>query len=185
MRPPQITIEMYAGIPALLEQGKTKTEIAAMYGVTLGSLVVCCSRRGVSLRKGLRRALVLPLSDDVRKSLRDAARRLGKGSPEWLASELLRKIVSDDLYMAVLDEEATPDKSVMPAPQNDRTPPPEQMAEFVHETAKAEGAVQGHDGPDEKLAPTAAEVGIDAKDVPPLINDDDRCVTASATTTTA
>jgi hypothetical protein len=133
MKTPQITDEMYAGIPALLEQGTTKTEIAAMYGVSLGTLVVCCSRRGISLRKGLRRALVLPLSDDVLKSLRDAARRLGKGSPEWLASELLRKIVSDDLYMAVLDEEATPDGPVTSAPQIDppSPPPSEQMAEFV------------------------------------------------------
>ena len=32
------------GVPALLEQGMTKAEIAAMYGVTLGTLVVCCSR---------------------------------------------------------------------------------------------------------------------------------------------
>ena len=67
---------------------------------------------------------MLPLSDDVLKSLRDAARSLGKGSAEWLASELLRKIVSDDLYMAVLDEEATPDKPVTPVPQNDPTPLP-------------------------------------------------------------
>ena len=52
MRPPRITDEMYARIPALLEQGMTKAEIAAMFGVTLGSLGVCCSRRGISLRKG-------------------------------------------------------------------------------------------------------------------------------------
>ena len=181
MKPSQITDETYAGIPALLEQGMTKAEIAAMFGVKLGTLAVCCSRRGISLRKGGPRKLVLPLSDDVLKSLRNAARTLGKGSTEWLASELLEKIVSDDLYKAVLDEEATPDRPVTPAPQNDPTPPPEQMAEFVHETAKAEGAVQGHDGPDEKLAPTAAEVGIDPKD-PPLINDQDRSITASATT---
>ena len=30
----RITDEMYARIPALLEQGMTQTEIAAMYGVT-------------------------------------------------------------------------------------------------------------------------------------------------------
>ena len=125
MKPSQITDEMYAGIPALLEQGMTKAEIAAMLGVKLGSLAVCCSRRGISLRKGGRaRKLVLPLSDDVLKSLRDAARRLGKGSTERLVSELLEKIVSDDLYKAVLDEEATPDRPVTPAPQNDPTPPP-------------------------------------------------------------
>ena len=157
MRPPQITAEMYAGIPALLEQGKTKTEIAAMYGVTLGSLVVCCSRRGISLRKGLRRALVLPLSDDVLKSLRDAARRLGKGSAEWLASELLRKIASDDLYMAVLDEEATPDKSVTPAPQSDLPSPP----------------------PSEQIDPTGFFRS------PPLVNDQDSSITAGAPITTA
>jgi len=185
MKPLQITDETYAGIPALLEQGMTKTEIAAMLGVKPSTLAVLCSRRGISLRKGGPRKLVVPLSDDTLNSLRDAARRLGKGSTEWLVSELLRKIVSDDLYKAVLDEEATPDTPVTSAPQNDPTPPPEQMAEFVHETAKAEGAVQAHGGPDEKLGPTAAEVGIDPKDVPPLINDDDRCVTASATTTTA
>ena len=133
MKPSQITDEMYAGIPALLKQGMTKTEIAAMFGVKLSTLVVHCSRRGISLRKNGPRRLVLPLSDDVLKSLRDAARRLGKGSAEWLASELLRKIVSDDLYMAVLDEEATPDKSETPAPRSDPTSPPpsEQMAEFV------------------------------------------------------
>jgi len=155
MKPLQITDEIYAGIPALLEQGMTRTEIAAMLGVKLGSLAVCCSRRGVSLRKGGPRKLVLPLSDDVLKSLRDAARRLGKGSTEWLVSELLAKIVSDDLYKAVLDEEATPDSSVAPAPQNDPTPPPEQIdpARFVHS--------------------------------PSLVSDQDSSITASATTTTA
>ena len=157
MRPPQITDEMYAGVPALLEQGMTKAEIAAMYGVTLGTLVVCCSRRGISLRKGLRRALVLPLSDDVLKSLRDAARRLGKGSAEWLASQLLEKIVSDDLYKAVLDEEATPHRPVMPAPQSDLSSPP----------------------PSEQIDPT----GLFRS--PPLVNDQDSSITASATTISA
>jgi hypothetical protein len=48
----RITDEMYARIPALLEQGMTQTEIAAIYGVKLGSLKVFCSQRGISLRKG-------------------------------------------------------------------------------------------------------------------------------------
>ncbi len=43
---------MFARIPVLLLEGTTKAEIAAMYGVTLGTLVVLCSRRGISLRKG-------------------------------------------------------------------------------------------------------------------------------------
>jgi hypothetical protein len=38
MRPSRITAEMYARIPALLEQGMTTADIAAMYGVTLGTL---------------------------------------------------------------------------------------------------------------------------------------------------
>ena len=44
----RITDEMYARIPALLEQGMTKAEIAAMFGVTLGSLG--CAARGVASR---------------------------------------------------------------------------------------------------------------------------------------
>ena len=141
MKPSQITDEMYAGIPALLEQGMTKAEIAGVLGVKPGSLAVCCSRRGISLRKGgppklVPRKLVLPLSNHVLKSLREAARSLGKDSTERLVSDLLEKIVSDDLYKAVLDEEATPDRPVTPAPQNDPTPPPEQIdpVGFVHST---------------------------------------------------
>jgi hypothetical protein len=111
----RITDEMYARIPTLLEQNKTATEIAEMYGVRLGTLMVFCSRRGLSLRKGGRRPphtkLVLldeqlPLSDDVLKSLRKAAHSMGKGSTARLASDLLERIVSDDLYDAVLDEQA-------------------------------------------------------------------------------
>ena len=161
MKPPQITDEMYAGVRALLEQGMTKTAIAAMWGVKLSTLKVFCSRRGISLRKGgppklVPRKLVLPLSNHVLKSLREAARSLGKDSTERLVSDLLEKIVSDDLYMAVLDEEATPDRPVRPAPQNDPTsPPPEQVdpAGFVHS--------------------------------PPLVSDQDSSITAGATTAAA
>jgi hypothetical protein len=82
INPSRITDEMYARIPALLEQGTTTTDIAAMYGVTLGTLKVFCSQRGISLRKGgarpPRAKLVLldeplPLSNDVLKSLRGRA----------------------------------------------------------------------------------------------------------------
>ncbi len=123
MKPSQITEEMYARIPALLEQGMTKTAIAEMCGVKLSTLKVFCSRRGISLRKGgprklVPRKLMLPLSNHVLKSLREAARSLGKDSTERLVSDLLEKIVSDDLYKAVLDEEATP-HPVTPAPQSD------------------------------------------------------------------
>jgi hypothetical protein len=106
---------MFTRIPALLLEGTTKAEIAAMYGVTLGTLVVLCSQRGISLRKGgslPRRTNLtlpdqpLPLSDGVLKSLRETTRAMGKDSTARLVSDLLEKIVSDGLYKAVLDEEA-------------------------------------------------------------------------------
>ena len=111
----RITDEMYARIPALLEQGMTQTEIAAMYGVKFSSLKVLCSQRAISLRKGgplpPRTKLVLPdeplpLSDGVLKSLREATRAMGKDSTARLVSDLLEKIASDGLYKAVLDEVA-------------------------------------------------------------------------------
>jgi hypothetical protein len=82
----RITDDMFARIPALLLEGTTKAEIAAMYGVTLGTLVVLCSQRGISLRKGgprpKRTSLTLPdeplpLSDGVLKSLREATLAMG------------------------------------------------------------------------------------------------------------
>ena len=110
----RITDEI-ARIPALLLEGMTEDEIAAMYGVTPGTLVVLCSQRGISLRRGgsLRKRTnltlldePLPLSEGVLKSLREAARAMGKDSAARLVSDLLEKIVSDGLYKAVLDEEA-------------------------------------------------------------------------------
>ena len=121
MKTSRITDDMFARIPALLLEGTTKAEIAAMYGVTLGTLVVLCSQRGISLRKGgpvpkrTKRPEPtnltlpdepLPLSDGVLKSLREAARAMGKNSTARLVSDLLEKIASDSLYKAVLDEEA-------------------------------------------------------------------------------
>ena len=115
MRTSRITDDMFARIPALLLEGTTKAEIAAMYGVTLGTLVVLCSQRGISLRKSgslPRRAILtltdepLPLSDGVLKSLRETTRAMGKDSTARLVSDLLEKIASDGLYKAVLDEEA-------------------------------------------------------------------------------
>ena len=106
---------MFARIPALLLEGMTKDEISATYGVTLGTLAVLCSQRGISLRKGgslpKRTNLTLPdqplpLSDGVLKSLRETTRAMGKDSTARLVSDLLEKIASDGLYKAVLDEEA-------------------------------------------------------------------------------
>jgi hypothetical protein len=115
MRTPRITDDMFARIPALLLEGMTKDEIAAMYGVTPGSLAVLCSQRGISLRKGgplprrtkhmMLRNEPLSLTDDVFQSLRETARTMGRGSTAGLVRDLLEKIASDSLYKAVLDEE--------------------------------------------------------------------------------
>jgi hypothetical protein len=115
MRTPRITDDMFARIPALLLEGMTKEEIAAMYGVTPGSLAVLCCQRGISLRKGgplpkRPKHMMLPneplsLTDDVLQSLRETAQAMGKHSPARLVRDLLEKIASDGLYKAVLDEE--------------------------------------------------------------------------------
>ena len=56
---------MFARIPSLLLEGTTKAEIAAMYGVTPGTLAVRCSQRRISLRKGgLPKRTNLTLPDD-------------------------------------------------------------------------------------------------------------------------
>jgi hypothetical protein len=111
----RITDDMYARIPALLEQGMTKAQIAAIYGVKPTSLQVACSRRGISLRKGgpllPRTSLSLPdesipIDEDTLRSLREAARTMGKSSTARLVSDLLEKIARDGLYNAVLDDEA-------------------------------------------------------------------------------
>jgi len=48
--------------------------------------------------------------------------------------------------LAVLDEEATPDRPVTPAPQNDPTPPSERIepARFVHSPAAGQRSGQQH-----------------------------------------
>ena len=107
---------MFARIPALLFEGTTKDEIAATYGVTLGTLTVLCSRRGISLRKGgalpkrdqpdAARRTAMPLSDGVLKSLHQATQAMGKDSTARLVGDPLSKITSDGLYKAVLDEAA-------------------------------------------------------------------------------
>ena len=114
MKKSRITDEMYAAIPGLIAQGHSRFEIAARFGVKPNSLTVLCSQRGISLRKGGRRLPrtslslrdePLQLGDDVLRSLRKAASLMGR-PPARLASDLLEKIASDSLYMAVLDEAA-------------------------------------------------------------------------------
>ena len=107
----KLTPAMFDSIPALLEQGLSKTQIAGQFGVMLSTLVVQCSRRGISLRRGgrlgRRRTLTLPeapldLSDKTMVGLRKKARSMGVNEVR-LARDLLETIVADDLYDAVLD----------------------------------------------------------------------------------
>jgi hypothetical protein len=109
----KLTQDKYDMIPALLEQGLKKTEIAERFGVKPSTLVVQCSRRGISLSKngprGRRRTLTLPeapldLADTVMIALRVKARSLGTDEVT-LARDLLETIVAEDLYSAVLDLE--------------------------------------------------------------------------------
>ena len=109
----RLTDERFASIPAMIEQGFSKAEIAAMWGVTISTLQVQCSRRGISLRKGghllPRRQLSLPdapltLTNTALRALRTAARAMGVDEAR-LASDLLETITKDDLFKAVLDVE--------------------------------------------------------------------------------
>ena len=112
MRKKILTDEIFGLIPALVEQGLSKDEIAATSGVTTNTLVVQCSRRGISLRKGGKRPAritlsmpsPLPLSDRTLLALRAAAKALGTDEVR-LAGRLLEVIAKDNLYDAVLDTE--------------------------------------------------------------------------------
>jgi hypothetical protein len=105
-----ITHEMYASIPELVEQGVSKAEIAERFGVKLASLVVRCSVKKISLRKGGRRppaivTMPLTIRGKVAKSLQDVARATGRENSERLVCDLLERIATDGLYQAVLDED--------------------------------------------------------------------------------
>ena len=108
-----LTAEMYDRVPALVEQGLKKAEIAELFGCAKETLQVQCSRRGISLRKGgksqarpltLLPAAPIDLSEMALLALRDKAQTLGIDTAK-LARDLLEMIARDDLYVAVLDLE--------------------------------------------------------------------------------
>jgi hypothetical protein len=105
----KFTEEMYGRIPAMVKAGMRREEIAGELGTSVGSLQVQCSKQGISLRRPGRQRMTLkskevPLSLDELKALRRQARSMGKDEAQ-LAAELLRVIVKDGLFKAVLDEE--------------------------------------------------------------------------------
>jgi hypothetical protein len=108
-----LTKDVLDSIPALVEQGMNKAEIAARLGCTTNTLQVQCSRRKISLRKGgprVPRQLKVPpeakltLSQHALVMLQKNAHACGYSEAK-LASELLKVIATDDLYTAVLDSE--------------------------------------------------------------------------------
>jgi hypothetical protein len=105
-RPPILTAEVLAGIPALIEQGLRRTDIAERLGCRLSTLQVRCSNAGISLRgrKGLELCTGTPLllSREAMASLRAWAAANGCSEAQ-LASDLLETIARDNLYDAVLD----------------------------------------------------------------------------------
>lgn len=107
----------YDAIPGLLAEGETADAIAARFGTTRGSLAVQCSKRKISLcgPNGKRtRPKVVPrsamekpleLSEPTLELFKEKARAM-KRHPAALARDLIEIIVQDDLYAAILDEQA-------------------------------------------------------------------------------
>jgi hypothetical protein len=110
-RPAILTAQVLAGIPALIEQGLRRADIAERLGCKESTLQVRCSIAGISLRarsrgrrRTERRACKPPfsLSQEALAGLRFRASAMGC-SEARLASDLLEVIARDDLYDAVLD----------------------------------------------------------------------------------
>ena len=98
-----LTREVLAGIPALVEQGLRKADIAERLGCKESTLAVRCSIAGISLRgRKLRIGDPLKLSYDAVVGLRERAASIGCSEMQ-LASDLLETIARDKLYDAVLD----------------------------------------------------------------------------------
>jgi hypothetical protein len=101
-----LTPQDLAGIPALIEQGLRRADIAERLGCKASTLQVRCSNAGISLRRRkrleLRAGSQLTLSHEAVAGLRACAAARGCSEAQ-LASELLEVIARDDLYDAVLD----------------------------------------------------------------------------------
>jgi hypothetical protein len=101
-----LTSQVMAGIPALVEQGLRKADIAEMLGCKESTLQVRCSIAGISLR-GLKRIRLqtsgeVALSPTTLAGLRARASAMGC-SETRLVGDLLEMIARDNLYDAVLD----------------------------------------------------------------------------------
>jgi hypothetical protein len=117
-RQKKITAAVLKTIPTLIGRGIRPDEVAARLGVTTGTLRVLCSKAKISLRKRqsgkqrtssdirlerIHHAIPLNLPETVVRTLRQEAvkRRM---SVATFTSMLLKMIVRDKLYDAVLDD---------------------------------------------------------------------------------
>ena len=101
-----LTREVLAGVPALVEQGLRKGDIAERLGCKESTLVVRCSIAGISLRgrKKLELRVGVPLMLSLEAIASLSVRAAADGcSKAQLASDLLETIARDKLYDAVLD----------------------------------------------------------------------------------
>ena len=123
-RPSKFTPEVIGQIPPFIDRGLGAPKIAEAIGCTVGTLRVKCSKLGISLRQKTRSrshpsnslnaddrmaskdqvSLSLLLPQTTIDQLRQRAAAKGM-SESTLASLLLKIIVCDDLYEAVIDEE--------------------------------------------------------------------------------
>jgi hypothetical protein len=114
--PTKLTPEAYAAIPMMVAEGKRPEEIAAVYGCSPGTLKVQCSKKGISLRRGVKpnpkplevaspkRPEKLKLSPSASFILHLAAEKRAS-DVNSLARDLLETIAKDNLFAAVLDTE--------------------------------------------------------------------------------
>jgi hypothetical protein len=107
------TPQVFNEISNLAAQGFSAAEIADKIGCTLNSLRVKCSQHGICLRRPSKIAperrpqgrLTIKLSGDTATLLQQAAEKQGIPSAKF-AALLLEAIVSDNLYAAVIDQDA-------------------------------------------------------------------------------
>ena len=109
----KLTDERFAAIPGLLAMGKTKQEIAEMFGVKTSTLQVQCCHKKISLRslvnprKKKKLGKLIRVSPEIVEAYKEQAAARGQRASEFV-SELLSVIVRDNLMNAVLDEEVLP-----------------------------------------------------------------------------
>jgi hypothetical protein len=118
------TPQVFAEILNLVGHGFSAAEIANRIGCKLSSLRVKCSQQGICLRRHSKRGsevpqerLTIKLSGSTALRLQQQAGKKGVSGTRYAAA-LLEAIVRDNLYDAVIDQEA----AIRPAPMKTGDP---------------------------------------------------------------